>query len=708
MTRFFSKSEFARWGLLLLAGAWLLHPFASSRLIGTGDALWYANMLGDFVTQRRAGVFPVFIGQTDLAFNGAVYPLRVAPLYQHLAGTVDLVTGQRFGFYTLQHACVLICGFAGLFATYFSLAAMNPGGRWPACLLAILFLSCPGVLGTIYTQDLYMTWMTLPFLSLAVCGVVRSYEKDDLLAQGLIAGSLAALWLAHAPVALWMTFIVAASQVLRLGWFHRRRESWRFALIGAAVFALLAHYPFVSVASLDVPGAPPAVPSGLAESERIMDAIRGVFPAVLRPVSENARGLGDLQLGYAWWAALIFGAIVAWRRGTSWPLRLLVAGCLGLLLLLTPVPGLTEWLWAHLPGQVVRITYYWPMHRFYLLLAVLLAAVVQLGWRHLEPRWQRLLMIGLILGCGWSLWESRQFIRAGRERTASLEATLRSQRPENRLLMNHAYGLFPELPAYFSNGVMDHRAESRLLDLNTLAPLAPANAPEPTARFSGVIDANPGVVVLRPTLRLEPDKRYELRFAFDGRDYAGILQFAGPTFFRQYILPQSGKALAFGSQPGNSPSLWLWTTASTTEEVTVRFIPTGPGARAGDYLDFAGFTLREANEAAIAVQTKSLLPYRAAVRAPAAAWLETPRMFIDGYTATVNGQPREVRRSPRGLVMMPVDPDAHEVALTYPGPWLLRLSYFATWVAWALLGVGGVFWHRPGRRPGTEPLAASH
>ena len=81
--------------LLAAVATWLLHPFATTLQIGAGDALWYANMLGDFVTQLRAGVFPIFVGQTDYAFNGAVYPLRVAPFYQHLAGILDLLTGRQ-------------------------------------------------------------------------------------------------------------------------------------------------------------------------------------------------------------------------------------------------------------------------------------------------------------------------------------------------------------------------------------------------------------------------------------------------------------------------------------------------------------------------------------------------------------------------------------------------------------------------------------
>jgi hypothetical protein len=88
-----------------------------------------------------------------------------------------------------------------------------------------------------------------------------------------------------------MTLIAGGVQASRLCFIHRQKPAWQRALLGALVFAALAHYPFVSVASLHVPGAASAVISGLAEQERITQAIHDVFPAVLRPLSENARQL---------------------------------------------------------------------------------------------------------------------------------------------------------------------------------------------------------------------------------------------------------------------------------------------------------------------------------------------------------------------------------------------------------------------------------
>ncbi len=555
-----------------------------------------------------------------------------------------------------------------------------------------------------------MTWMTVPFVPLAVYGLVRTFRRDDLASQLWLAAPLAALWWAHSPIALWMTGIVAVSQVCRLALLWRRSPAYRGVLVragfGALVFAALAQYPFVSLASLHTPGTVSAVAANLPNPENITDNIQSVFPAILLPLSDAAGKLSDLQLGYGLWA--VFLAVLAASFLARIPhrtvLRLLSAAVLALLVLLFPLPHLNPWLWTHIPEVIKRITYYWPMQRFYLIIAGILAFAGQLaldpqsggtGERAPSPKPARhgaacspLPAILLALACTWSLWESRQFIRAGLQRTSSAAVSDRALRPENLLLMNHSYGLFPALPPYFSNGVMDPEDETRLLALRTLAPLAhPSLKPAPTKWFRGTIDANPGILDLSPRIHLEPGKRYELEFAFGRRDYSGVLQLVGKQMFRQYLLPESGQPLAFGSLPGNSHTLPLWTTDPSGDEVTLRFIPTAPGAKPADYANFARFALRQRVPARQPAEILSLMPLRAAVRSPRPAYLETPRLFMPGYLATADGNPVPVARSPRGLAMIPVTPDVHRIVLRFIGTPLLRASYWLALTCWAALAI---------------------
>jgi hypothetical protein len=630
----------------------------------------------------------VFVGQTKFAFNGAVYPLRVAPLYQHLGGAIDFLTAHHLGWFALQHATVLVCGFAGILACYFSLCAMAPERRWEASAFATLYLSCPGLLGTIYTQDLYMTWMTVPFAPLAVYGIVRTFARDDITSQLWLAAPLAALWLAHSPIALWFSLIAFGTQCVRLLTVHRTAAAWKRAMLGAAAFVALGSYPFVSVATLKIPGTASAVTAGLAHQNRITNVIREVFPAVLFPLSDHARALSDLQLGYAFWLVVAGSLLVAlWIKRLD--LRLLLASCALLLALVLPVPGLTDWLWNHLPEQIKRITFYWPMHRFYLVLAALLATTGQLAvsaWAKRSRQMQFAVSIGLALACTWSLWESRQFIRAGADRTASAADSARRQRPENLLLMNHAYGLFTALPPRFSNGVVDPRSEVRLLTQDSLSPVpAPSSPNVLRGSFTGKLNANPGILDLSPSLHLAPGRRYELAFDWLSHDYQGVLQLVGRNLFREYLLPASGERLAFGAGAPHAASLTLWSTAPEGDTIEVRFIPTAPGTRPADFASFANFTLREIDRTTEFVEVTSLAPLKITTRAKSASWLETPRMALPGYRIDVDGHDSKMVRSSDGLLRVELPPGDHAITVTFPGPPILQLAYWSTLASWVMI-----------------------
>jgi hypothetical protein len=86
------------------------------------------------------------------------------------------------------------------------------------------------------------------------------------------------------------------------------------------------------------------------------------------------------------------------------------------------------------------------------------------------------------------------------------------------------------------------------------------------------------------------------------------------------------------------------------------------------------------------VAIESWTPYRARVTSTGEAWLETPRIFIEGYRAWVDGNPVEASRSPEGLVMIPVPAGASVAELSYQGPFVLRLAYWTALAGWIGLG----------------------
>jgi uncharacterized membrane protein YfhO len=65
--------------------------------------------------------------------------------------------------------------------------------------------------------------------------------------------------------------------------------------------------------------------------------------------------------------------------------------------------------------------------------------------------------------------------------------------------------------------------------------------------------------------------------------------------------------------------------------------------------------------------------------------LETPRVFIEGYAARVNGVEVELVRTPDHLVGITLPEGFAEVELTYRGSSLLRTTYGIAWVGWIIL-----------------------
>jgi hypothetical protein len=254
--------------------------------------------------------------------------------------------------------------------------------------------------------------------------------------------------------------------------------------------------------------------------------------------------------------------------------------------------------------------------------------------------------------------------------------------PENRILMDHAYGLFEGLPPHFSNGVMDPRSESRLIP-------APVNTPGGRLVASGAlvgkVDANPGILDLEPRFNLAPGRRYRLELNFAHSDVPGILQCVGRTLFREYLLPSSGEARSFGSGPTNSPDLDLWSSDPAGDEVALRYIPVSPGPAPASLAAFGTFQLRELIPGQEPVEVTALLPFQALVKTPSPALLETPRMFMPGYDARVDGKRTAVRMTPDLLVGVPISAGEHSVLLSYSGPFLLKLSYWAALLSWAMI-----------------------
>lgn len=701
-----SVPENIRWILLGVLWVFLFHPFFSAGRHGGGDAVWYSTMLADMIAQVRAGVFPVFSGQSEYEFNGAIYSLRVAPAFHYLGALVDALTLRTLAVFSVQNLTLALVGLGAIGACYFTLSSLFREDRWSAFGLTVLFISCPGVLGIAFNSDLYMSWMTVPFIPLACFGLIRSFERDDLTSAMLVGGSVGIMWWGHSPIAVWMTLIMGAAQGIRLLFQLRSRGTLARGAAGCIVFALVAAYPILSVLGFPLEKGVKMTGFQVAAAGTVAQFIADVFPRVLLPLSAIGRQLSDFQLGYALWLLFAF-SLWRFRRLQAPVFRTLLAASAALVLLLTPVPGLDLLLWRVLPAIVRDMTSNWAMNRLYLILASLvvysgsLALRAALGSGTLRRPTYTLL---LVLSCSWSLSEAAKFGKSDPGIFSRPKASSESW-PENAMLTSFAYLIFPQVPAYFSHGVVDPQLENRLLSRSTgRLEKSNAEAIATSAGTGGAVrevaraefvpappDEEKSLVNDSPII-LAPGKRYLAVFDFSAPDKAsGVLEITGDNFARSYALPEYGGRMSFGVGGEHSRLLPLWTSGRESEPLSFRLRRDPPPADANELMPLGSMRLLEYDPEALPIRMESWIPYRARVRSEDPAWLETPRAFQAAYTARVDGHPAEVSKSPEGLTMVAVPAGVSHVELVLDSPKMLKTVFWVSSLAILGLSALGIY-----------------
>ncbi|HVT72515.1 MAG TPA: hypothetical protein VHD61_05215 [Lacunisphaera sp.] len=299
------------------AGAVML-PFISDLQFGGGDSRWYTSVFIDFLQQLRHGVFPVFLGQGELSFNGSANLFRSAPLCLWIGGAWDVATAQALSPVAVRNLAVLTAALAaglGMYAVLLGLrrlvdvtAGHDEWGRWLAMGGAVLYVLCPGVLLPLYYYELQMTFTALLALPWIFYGNLRTMLDDGGGGYVELAVGLTLAWLAHAPLAIIAMLCTAALQLGRFMFEPEAiRRQWRPAAGGAVLFALLSAYYFLGMSELD---------TGARQSLRNNSLFFAGFIVLL--------GSG-VQVIYfrrwPWAAGLAAGAaLVTWANPAWWPL----------------------------------------------------------------------------------------------------------------------------------------------------------------------------------------------------------------------------------------------------------------------------------------------------------------------------------------------------------------------------------------------------
>ncbi|HWA10153.1 MAG TPA: hypothetical protein VG838_11940 [Opitutaceae bacterium] len=681
-----------------LVALWLTAPYFTSSLVGAADSFSYSLVLADFIEQLRHGIFPVFVGQSASGFNGNIHLIRDAPYFLHLGAALNLLTGGQLSAFALQNLCLIASVLGGATTTFVAVRMLAPAWRWAATLLAALYVLCPAIMVLLAGMDMHPSIMTLPWLPLFWLGVAGSLTpRDDTRSLVISTGALALVWYGHPAIAAWLTPFWLGAFVLRWFFIDRTFRGAVRAIVAGGALGWLISYLFISVSSMQLHYS--VNPQGAAD--RIFQMLHEGWVGAWRPLSEPAGQLGNIQLGYAL-EFVILGCLLKLSRNqpAGW---FFAAVLLVLQLLLVPVPGITPFVWSLVPAKLIDATNIWPMQRFYLIIpaAIPVWAALALSTWPPGPRLRRACLSLLAAGVAWSAWQEKLPRSRARLVTRTHADSVALLQPVNLTLARGAYLFFGFRPSYFSNGVMEPAFESRLLDpamqpmLDNASALARLKSGAPTAVLvpRRIATNRPEVKRREATFSTDGRSGYLLAFAFDGIPAGGIELFGAGGLNRHYDLPLSGEPRGFGAGAQASPYLPLSLPPGPAGTITLRTEVSGISARV--------YAFRPEE---LPLQTDSLIPLTVRLDAPQAGLLETPRVFIPGYAATVNGVPSPVISTRERLVGVAVPAGPVRVVVSYVAPAALRVAFWFSLAGFALLPLlGGWLWARAPREISLPP-----
>lgn len=299
--------------LVVAVAIWVMAPLFTAKSVGGTDARWYAYMLQDFLTQWRTDGPPVFIGQGEFAWNGAVHPFRSAPVYMQLAGCWDWLTLGTLPALALRHLTAITAALAAGLGLYAAGCSLAPGRRNLVAALAVLYVLAPAPLMALYTADAYMTYLAGAVFVPVLYGNCRLLLGEP--GTVPLAAGLSLAWMTHPPTAMLVTLLSVGLQVGGLAFGRCAWVDWRRLAAVAAWFAGLSLHYFVAMGEL------PSPPAGAMQYE-IMQVL-----ALLAGWFAGARVMA--MRGSLWWALVLIPAVAGlWFTSRIW------LGWLGLTLLL--------------------------------------------------------------------------------------------------------------------------------------------------------------------------------------------------------------------------------------------------------------------------------------------------------------------------------------------------------------------------------------
>ncbi len=556
--------------------------------------------------------------------------------------------------------------FGGLAAPYFySMSELGSVGRFDPVPNLIL----PALALFLFVLALAQAFVRRSFRWLALLPTVwltlRDFKPSLLPFSVLVAGFFAVLVIANR---FWPKLALRA-----------RLEPWFIGVFFAAAAAVAAWFPDASL---------PARKSLAWFINESHASWLGALQAIVRG--------DDCQPHAVWWLLLLVGLVLVWRTQSVFA-RLAFGAALVAIVMMMPVPLLSLFIWGNATDEMRDVLGIsdWPRRWAFCLPVLLFAVYPMLAELAKRPKWHKAVMGGVLLLLPWALWDHvgtvRRIYAAPQARSDQL------YRPENVVLQTYSWDQLP-VPYYFSYGAMDPRLETRLWRQGgdhalLIDPDAIAREME---KFSGEnLHAQPTRdptylqwVYLSPKVELKAGEHKLLRFDFHGRPVTGWLLVRGQDIYREYVLPASGLARAFGCSPLNTHTVSIWNSGTTTESLEIVFKREGTNATAEVRPeDFPDVIVSRYQPERAPIEVKSLSPLSLRVNAPEAGMLELFRSNFPGYHVSLNGEAVRHIFTRQGLIAFRVPAGQSEVLVRFRGTWMLRAMFWYGLVAWSIVAM---------------------
>jgi len=661
-------------------------PYFTSHNIGGGDAQYYFNLLADSLKQVENKIFPIYVGQSIFETNG-ISQIN-APLYYIFANIINFATFSSFNAIYIQHLTIILSAVFASNFLFLALIKIGPSYKFEAFLISILYITSPGVASLIYFMDSYFAFLTIPFIPLIFYCLVQIYNRENFSDYLIFSISLSLVWMAHPPIALWVTFlcVLFCLPILILG-----KGKIIYFFSSGFIFIALNIWQIIGIFSFEA-----LKPISINELRNLQSWIiltlkESAFDSLL-PLNFATKPFYWLQLGYTLWLFLFISFFIYLKKPVISLFSFFLSLSLFLIIILFPNP-IGSYFWEILPSSMITITNFYPNTRIYVILAALVCFISFFSIQQIHHIKNRRLIyfieIILFIGTFWSLYQmsilmNKAITQTDTQPSHSWLNTENIHYPFFGLTTEFINNeLFPgsHIPVFQARILSDIKTNEIYIDpKQELIKKCFETKPIPLYKKFHNQKVNPANSIIIFNLSLKSNKNYFIcgKILVTGNDASfylsnnkrQITQWSQINFKQdkwQIVSLPVNLPNNINGQEGDIP----FTLSLTPFDNTIASI---------DSFHYTEFNTKE-----LPIKIISLTPYTISTElTELGKTLEIIKNYQKGYSAKVNQKSVEVYKSERGTILIPIDQiGSVEVELAYVGTNSMRISFYLSVITWA-------------------------